>query len=104
MAGRLVLLRREHCPVSARAGHTAETQLPICQGLPEKLHLRIQFGHISDPAFFLRSRNYPIRIKVLAYSQIPCSQSYPQKVCRTLLAVQLATRYIAGFDVTSFLT
>jgi hypothetical protein len=45
----------------------------------------------------LSIRNFPIRIKVLTDSQVPCSQSYPQKMCRTLLAVQLATRYIAGF-------
>ena len=65
---------------------------------------RIRFDHKSLPASFLRNRNFPIRINALDQCQWPCSQSYPQKVCRTVLAVELATRYIAGFDVTSFLT
>lgn len=56
-----------------------------------------KFETFPRPARFLRSRNFPIGINALADSQAPCSQSYPQKMCRTSLAVQLATRYIAAF-------
>ena len=48
------------------------------------------------PASFLRMRIFPLRINALSRLPDSCAQSYPQKVCRTVLAVRLATRYIAG--------
>ncbi len=42
-----------------------------------------KFSLMSPSAFFLRSRGFPFEIKALAYSQISCAQSYPQKMCRT---------------------
>ena len=62
------------------------------------------FATVSALESYLSSMNFPIRIKALSYCQVHCSQSYPQKVCRTILAVQLATRYIAGLRYMSFLS
>jgi hypothetical protein len=36
-----------------------------------------------DAACFLLAKKFPLRIKALSYSQNPCAQSYPQKMCRT---------------------
>jgi hypothetical protein len=46
-------------------------------------------------AAFLRTEKYPLRIKELSAAKPPCAHFYPQKVCRTLLAANRATRYIA---------
>ena len=48
------------------------------------------------PALFLRSTKFVFKINELRACQDSCAQSYPQKMCRTALAVWLATRYIAG--------
>jgi hypothetical protein len=50
-------------------------------------------------ALFLRKHVLSFEINVLALSQLPCSQSYPQKTCITGLAAILPTRYIAAFVV-----
>lgn len=50
-----------------------------------------------DAALFLRKILFPLIIKGFEMDQLPCSQSYPQKMCRTVLAERRATRYIAGF-------
>jgi hypothetical protein len=88
----------------------------VCQGMlslqafiASAGHLRasggrsaVDFMKISAHASFLRSRKIPIRINGLACTHCPSPQSYPQKVCRTILADQLATRYIAAFVVRRF--
>jgi hypothetical protein len=50
-------------------------------------------------AFFLRTGILSFEIKVLALSQMYCAQSYPQNMCRTGLAANVPTRYIAAFVV-----
>ena len=47
-------------------------------------------------ALFLRTTKFLRIIKDLAWLPDSCAQSYPHMVCRTVLAVLLATRYIAG--------
>jgi hypothetical protein len=47
-------------------------------------------------ALFLRSNIFSFKIRHMAEAHESCAQSYPQKMCRTVLAVWLATRYIAG--------
>jgi hypothetical protein len=50
-------------------------------------------------ALFLCTGIFSFEIKVLALSQMYCAQSYPQNMCRTGLAANLPTRYIAAFVV-----
>jgi hypothetical protein len=50
-------------------------------------------------ALFLSIGILSFEIKVLALSQMYCAQSYPQNMCRTGLAANLPTRYIAAFVV-----
>ena len=56
-------------------------------------------------AAFLRTEKYPLRIKTLTRQRPSCAHFYPQKVCRTLLAANRATRYIAQLpcDVVFYL-
>jgi hypothetical protein len=51
----------------------------------------------AAPAKFLRMEKFRLRIKDLSFRKGYCAHFYPQKVCRTLLAAKLATRYIAQF-------
>jgi hypothetical protein len=48
-------------------------------------------------AKFLRMEKFRLKIKDLSVRKGYCAHFYPQKVCRTLLAAKLATRYIAQF-------
>jgi hypothetical protein len=50
-------------------------------------------------ALFLCTGIFSFEIKVLALTQMYCAQSYPQNMCRTGLAANLPTRYIAAFVV-----
>jgi hypothetical protein len=51
----------------------------------------------AAPAKFLRMAKYSLRIKDLSWGKGYCAHFYPQKVCRTLLAANPATSYIAQF-------
>jgi hypothetical protein len=55
--------------------------------------------HKICAALFLCTRILSFEIKVLALSQMYCAQSYPQNMCRTGLAANVPTRYIAAFVV-----
>jgi len=52
------------------------------------------------PAEFLRMENFPLKIKGVSVRKPFCTHFYPQKVCRTPLAAELATRYIAQSQYT----
>jgi hypothetical protein len=56
-----------------------------------------RWKRLCCPAAFLRTAKYPLRINALPCRGVHCAHFYPQKVCRTLLAAKLATRYIAQF-------
>jgi hypothetical protein len=54
---------------------------------------------ISPFAFFSRSRNFPIRIKLLSDSHRSCAQSYPQNLCRTFGAVPASAPFPPVLDI-----
>lgn len=94
----------------AKISFSKINNLPLGKGIPHKFIHR-NCGQVSSgrramvatrkfdkaPARILRMEKYPLRIKELSCRRGSCAHFYPQKVCRTLLAAKLATRYIAQF-------
>jgi hypothetical protein len=95
-SGEISLRKIKDLPLGKRISHKFIHR--NCGQVTLNMHVDIATWKFDvAPAKFLRMEKIRLKIKDLSFLKGYCAHFYPQKVCRTLLAAKLATRYIAQF-------